>query len=269
MNGLTLILGSGGARGLCFIGALQILEENQIPISRVIGTSMGAIIGGAYCSTGTASGLAKQARGLKPARLLFTWPGRRSLLSHRGIRDAVEGIVPARSFSELKIPLQVTATDLLTGQPIDFNTGSLIPPIVGSCLTAGVLEPVIHDGRLLVDGGYTDPFPRPADDALQGIVVVDPMTIPNWEMPPSVRTRRFPISSPRSVYLQALKAMDATLYQLGERILGELPGVRISPELGDMRFTDFRRAEFAIEAGRVATEKALSSIEELLGSSKS
>ena len=131
MRPIGLVLGSGGARGLSFIGALEVLEAARVPIACVVGSSMGAIIGAAYCAGVPVQEL--QAIALRWRRRDFGAfaPFAAALSTHRRLQRLVEGLVPARQFHELRTPLRVVGTDLQQGCPIVLERGNLIPPVVG------------------------------------------------------------------------------------------------------------------------------------------
>jgi len=89
LKSLTLILGSGGARGLCFIGALKALDENGIKIGKIIGCSMGAIIGAAYCSGVPITEIEDFALAQKLRSFISFSPFSSALFSNKGIEKIV------------------------------------------------------------------------------------------------------------------------------------------------------------------------------------
>jgi len=149
---LGLALGGGFARGIAHIGVLKVLEEQRIPIELVAGTSVGAIIGAAYCSGMSAIELedvARQARFRDFARWTFSRYG--FCASDRMVNFCAR-VVKLKRFEDLKIPLAVTATDVRTGEAVVFTEGPLVGPMRASCAYPGMFPPVEVDGRLLVDG---------------------------------------------------------------------------------------------------------------------
>jgi NTE family protein len=147
-----LALGGGFARGLAHIGVLKVLEENHIPIDYVAGTSVGAVIGAAYCSGVSAKELEELAK-LVRFRDFARWTiSRFGICSNDRMTAFLEKFLKANTFEELKIPLAVAATDFVTGDGAVFTSGPLVDPVRASCAYPGMFLPVSINGRLLVDG---------------------------------------------------------------------------------------------------------------------
>ena len=149
---IGLALGGGFARGIAHVGVLKVLEEEKIPISFMAGTSVGALIGAAYCGGLSAADLeevAKKARFKDFARWTIS---RYGFASNQRMVTFLNRILTVKSFEELQIPLAVAATDFATGEGVVFRAGSLIDPIRASCAYPGMFLPVNMGGRLLVDG---------------------------------------------------------------------------------------------------------------------
>ena len=147
-----LALGGGFARGLAHIGVLKVLEEEQVPVSYVAGTSVGAVIGAAYCSGISAKELEEIASLVRFKDFARWTVSRLGFASNERMRKFLQRIVRAATFEELKIPLAVTATDFVTGDPVVFRSGPLIDPVRASCAYPGMFLPVNINGKLLVDG---------------------------------------------------------------------------------------------------------------------
>jgi len=149
---IGVALGGGFARGMAHIGVLKVLEEENIPIGYMAGTSVGALIGAAYCSGLSAAELEELA-----VRVRFKHFARWTL-SRFGIADNLRmigflnSILKVKTFEELRIPLAVTATDFSSGQGVIFRSGPLVDPVRASCAYPGMFLPVKIGERLLVDG---------------------------------------------------------------------------------------------------------------------
>jgi len=260
MKAVAVVLGSGGARGLCFLGTLRVLREAGIPIGQVIGSSMGAILGAAFCAGVSIDTLVLQAckwRRRDFVRLDLLGP---SLFSNRSLRSLVERFVPVRRFEELIVPLAVVCTDLQTGERVVFSEGDLISPVVASSLAAGLFDPIFHEGRFLIDGGYSDPVPAQLCRPELVKLVVDPSMLPNrtvkFSSKPSVRN----LVKAGSVFAQALKAIDILIFNFVAERNRNCEGVYVIPELGDRAFYDFRNPHEAVNAGEKAMRAKLSDL---------
>lgn len=157
-----LALGGGAARGLAHIGVLVVLEEAGIPIDFVAGTSMGSMVGAAYCA------------GIEVPRLLEiaaetgwwdiarpTWP-QQGLLTFARLETWMIDLVGELDVRDLSIPYAAVATDLETGERVILHEGPLSQVVRASCSVPGAVAPVEMHGRLLCDGGVSDNVP---DDA--------------------------------------------------------------------------------------------------------
>ena len=147
-----IALGGGFARGLAHIGVLKVFEENNIPIDYIAGTSVGAVIGAAYASGVSGKELAEIAALVRFKDIGRYTISRYGLCSNDRLVGLLERVLRVRTFEELRIPLAVTATDFVSGEPVIFRKGDLTDPVRASCAYPGVFTPVQVNGRLMVDG---------------------------------------------------------------------------------------------------------------------
>lgn len=174
---IGLALSGGGARGFAHLGVLKVLEDNNIPVDFIAGTSAGAIAGGAL------------AGGLKVAELIemgrkaswFNFVGfpysAKGLLSNAPMGEFYKRRFPITRFEDLKIPFAAIACDLETGEEVVLKEkGDLITAIRASCAIPGVFVPVEDEtGRKLIDGGVVAAVPTRAVRELgaEKIIAVD------------------------------------------------------------------------------------------------
>ncbi len=171
---MALALGSGGARGYAHIGVIQVLEERGYEIVGVAGTSMGALVGGlhaagklpAYAETVAAMTQRDVFRLLDPS---FRAPG-----AFRGekLMARVSELLEGATFADLDVPFTAVATDLLTRKEIWFQDGPVETAIRASIALPSFITPVMHNGRLLADGGMLNPIPLAPLSALQADLTV-------------------------------------------------------------------------------------------------
>src|SRR6201981_161794 len=150
--GIGIALGGGFARGIAHIGVLKVLEEASIPISYIAGTSVGALIGAAYCSGVTTQELEEVARRVRFKTFARWTLSRHGFATNQRMIGFLNSILKVKSFEELHTPLAVTATDLSTGEGVVFHSGPLVEPVRASCAYPGMFLPVNLRGRWLVDG---------------------------------------------------------------------------------------------------------------------
>ncbi len=154
-----LVLSGGGARGIAHIGILKALDEMNVLIHHISGTSAGAIVGALYAQgfpPDQIFDLVKNVSVFKSVRPAFAWTG---LLTMDGLKEVLLKNIPHNDFSKLKIPLTVAATDIRKGQIHYFHTGELASAIIASSSIPAIFNPVQLNGNLYVDGGLLDNLP--------------------------------------------------------------------------------------------------------------
>ena len=122
---IGIALGGGFARGLAHIGVLKVLEENNIPIDYIAGTSVGAVIGAAYASGVSGKELTEIAALVRFKDIGRYTISRYGLCSNDRLIGLLQRVLRVRTFEELRIPLAVTATDFVSGEPVIFRKGDL------------------------------------------------------------------------------------------------------------------------------------------------
>lgn len=161
-NSVALVLGSGGARGLAHIGVIKALTRFKIPIDLVIGTSMGAFIGGFFCKGYTPEEMIKIALSVDKLftlkMLIPTFP-KFGIIDPEKIKNYLKQYLGNIKIEELDLPFFAVSTDLISGREIIFNTNSLIDAIVSSVAVPGLIKPHYYQKRYFVDGGLVNPLP--------------------------------------------------------------------------------------------------------------
>jgi NTE family protein len=161
---IGLALSSGGSRGLAHIGVLKVLLEEDIPIDLVAGTSAGAWFGAFFAAGWDRERFEQFTEGIKDVTKFSNWdfniPPRTGIAKGRKARDRViDRSLEGRTFEDLKIPLCIVAADILTGDEVVFDSGSLADAIRASLSVPVLADPWHYQGRYLVDGGIVNPLP--------------------------------------------------------------------------------------------------------------
>lgn len=158
---VSLVLGSGGARGHAHIGVIKAIEERGLEIQNIAGSSIGSVIGGIYAAgkldtyTEWANALTRKDV-IKLLDFSFTWT---SLFRGEHIFDALEKLVGDDNIEDLDRGFTAVATAIDEQREIWINSGSLFQAIHASTAVPGLFSPVEIDGRCLVDGGLVNPIP--------------------------------------------------------------------------------------------------------------
>lgn len=156
---IGLALGSGAARGLAHIGVLKALEEMEIEIDMISGSSAGALIGGLYVAGISPSMIEKLAIQIdKKIWTDFTIP-KKGIIKGEKIQEILKLVTGDRKIEELDKKLMIVATDLKTGEEVIFSEGAIHTAIRASISIPGVFEPLEYGDRMLVDGGVVDRVP--------------------------------------------------------------------------------------------------------------
>ena len=156
---IGVALGGGFARGIAHIGVLKVLEQENIPIRAVAGTSVGALIGACYCSGLSLAEMEDVAYNTRFTTFARWTLSRCGFASNDRMISFLTRTLKCKSFEDLRIPLGVTATDFNTGEGVVFHSGSIIDPVRASCAYPGMFLPVQILGRYLVDGMLSHPVP--------------------------------------------------------------------------------------------------------------
>lgn len=172
---VSLVLGSGGARGLAHIGAIRALEERGFCIESIAGSSMGAVIGGMHAA-GKLDDYAQWVTKLEQSDVLklvdWTLSGGGLIRGDRIIKRLKDMAGEAR-IEDLPIDFTAVAVDIEHGREIWLSKGPLFDAIRGSIAIPGLFTPHRYQGRLLVDGGILNPVPvAPTLRSLSDMTVV-------------------------------------------------------------------------------------------------
>lgn len=222
---VALVLGSGGARGLAHIGAIEALEERGYTITGIAGCSMGSIIAGMY-----AAGQLQEAKEwfLKVDMQLiwrmidFNLLSTNSLVKGQRIIKELEKVVPDRPIESLNIPCAIVASDMISTEEVLFREGSLFEAVRASISIPLFFEPVQMGQRLLIDGGILNPLPLHIVPRTEGDILIamdisgkDSMTIEPEPEPIDVEGKLAELTT-RGIPVP--KALENQLRQLGRRV---------------------------------------------------
>ena len=159
---IALALGSGSARGLAHIGVLKVLNENQIPIHAIAGTSMGAFIGALYAAGLSVEQIEEIACNVDwrlTAKMFMPSLPRSGFVEGTRIKKFIRNIVGDLNIDDCIIPFASVAADIITGQEMVIQSGSLTEAVRASISIPMIFTPVKFQNHFLVDGGIVNPVP--------------------------------------------------------------------------------------------------------------
>lgn len=257
MKTVALALGAGGARGLAHIAVLEAIDELGIKPVAVSGSSIGAVIGAIYATGMTGKAIKRHVistvrdRGELIRRLLGAraapWSSflRRPIGQNPVLLDGdrlcaafLPEAVPD-DFGKLDIPLLLVASDLFTREEILFTEGPLRPAIAASMAIPGLVRPVEHDGRVLVDGAAVDPLPfTQLADRADIVVAVDCSAGPRSGNS---------VPDPWDTVFATISLMGQTI--VAEKLKSSEPDLLVRPHVTAFRMLEFLKASAIIRAG--------------------
>ncbi len=248
---LGLALGGGFARGLAHIGILKVFEEEGIPINYVAGTSVGSVIGAAYCSGISAKEL-EEIAALVRFRDFARWSlSRFGLASNDRMAAFLGKMLKCKTFEELKIPLAVAATDFASGEGVVFRSGPLVDAVRASCAYPGMFRPVEIGGRLMVDGLLAHAVPTVPLREMGAQRVVGVYLSAHWVN----------LEGPRHIFDvigQCFSIAQSKMCGLWEAAAD----IVLQPDVRGFSYDGFERAPELIRAGEVAARAALPAIKQ-------
>ena len=254
---IGLALGSGGARGLAHIGVIQVLEEHEVSIDVVAGSSIGSLVGALYGSGNDGEALHRIASDATLLKImpLFDPSLRHGFLGGTKLERLIKTFVGGRRVEDCRIPLAVIATDLRSGEVVIFREGDLASVVRASISVPWVFRPVKIDGRLLADGGLSMPVPaEPVRDIGADVVIAVDL---DWERP---------VSDPSDVQEPGAREMGNTSLALLRRHLAaqdaRYADVVVRPRFGrEVRWDGFLDPEELVSRGREAMAAEMTALE--------
>ncbi len=278
-----LVLGGGGAKGLAHVGVIRVLEENQIPVDVIAGTSMGAIVGALYASGYSADELENITIEMD-WNAVFNDKTSRSRSTFRRKADEFgfltdykvtfkdgkivlpKGIIQGQNlflelssllsetrsigkFKDLPIPFKLVATDLGSGDAVIMEDGDLATAVFASMAIPGLIPPVERDGKRLIDGGLVNNVPVDLARALGAdiVIVVNVGTDPK----PASEIGNF---------IEVLRQTQIILTKENTQVqIDSMHGsdILIEPVLEGLSAASFDQAAILSEQGAIAARKAL------------
>jgi NTE family protein len=289
---IGIALGGGGARGWAHIGVLRTLMRAGFEPTVVAGTSIGAIVGGAYAA-GKLDELEKFALTLDRRAIwkladLNLGKGGGLVLGHK-LAHALIDVIGEHQIPKLKKKFAAVATELLTGHEVWLEEGTLSTAMRASYALPGIMVPVDIEGRPLIDGGIANPVPVSACRAM-GAQFVIAVPLPASQSP-NQRFAREPTEVEGNAWQKALAVFREPERFVARQLFGDEPGelttatvsvaalnilldrmtrvrlasdppdVTINSDIGKIALLEFDRADEAIAIGAAATERVLPDIE--------
>ncbi len=279
-NTVGIALGGGGARGYAHIGVLKVFEEEKFPIDIVAGSSMGALVGAVYCMTGSAMETEKilksELAGHKGI-FDFTIPFNSFLKGNR-IKRISENIFKDMTFSDMFIPFHIVCVDLISGQEIFLNEGSVALAVQASSALPGIFRPVRLKNRYLVDGSVINKVPVNVLSMNKTDVIISVNVTPDREqfMESKNNSHGFVGKMLRKSQLFKQLLDEPNILQIISRSLNitntqmsktgsHFTNFDIKPSIEKFDFLNFKAFDPIVATGETATRDSIQELRSILG----
>lgn len=252
---VALVLGAGSARGLAHIGVLQVLLENEIQFDLIVGSSMGAMVGTIYACGADIYMLDKMVQFMNTRILFDVGVPRLGFITGNRVSDFLDLLTKKKSFADLKVPVAVVATDLVTGSRVVIEEGQVSEAVRASISLPGIFAPVMKDDMVLVDGAVAERLPVEVawEKGADMVIAVDVTFGPG---------KKTVINNTMDVILASLDIMSKHHF---DAVL-DRADVLIQPAVGYISPKEFDKCSEAVEMGRKATEDKIAEIKLKIGS---
>jgi len=250
---IGLVLGAGSARGLAHIGVIQVLEEHRIPFDFIVGSSIGAMVGGIYSAGADIKMLDKMLE-IMDTNILFDFRlPRLGFIEGKRIKYFLDLMTKNKTFNELKIPLVAVATDLISGESVLLEEGLVSEAIRASISIPGIFKPVKRDNMILVDGAVANRLPVGValDRGAEVVIAVEVNFTHAWEIT---------IKNALDVILTSLDIMQKPQFE----IVSRQADILIKPEVGHFSSRDFDKSRQLVDLGRAAAEAKIEEIKRII-----
>jgi predicted acylesterase/phospholipase RssA/CRP-like cAMP-binding protein len=183
---IGLALGSGAVRGSAHVGVLKVLEQENIPVDMIAGSSIGAVIGALYASGFSVGDIERILPTVRWRNLTrFIWP-KEAFTENRPMGRWLQQYIGNITFDDLRIPFAAVASDAGTGEAYVLRSGSVIEAIRASTAIPFMIKPVQIDGRTLMDGGVVHRVPVALARSMGAdIVIAVDVSVPSFAAGPA------------------------------------------------------------------------------------
>ncbi len=291
---IGLALGGGAALGIAHIGVLRVLEEEDIPVDVITGASMGALIASFWAVGNNSSEIEKVAKEFrkKPVMMKLLDPilPKTGLIAGKAIQKWLTKRLGPHKFYDTKIPLKVVAYDLNRREDIIIEEGSIVKAIGKSIAIPGIIQPIMENGQLIIDGGVLNPLPTNVlsssgitkiisvnvlpspDDVVKGQAIAEELRKKEDQLKftedpikfVGIRVKRFIIK----LFLPNISDIIVQSFQASEYVIAEQSAryadVAIHPDLSGIGWYELYKVEELIQRGEEAARGHLDEIKKLV-----
>ena len=257
MKKLGLALGAGGSRGVAHIGFLKALEEADIKVDNIVGSSMGSVVGGAYAAGLSLDLMREAVFKLRLMDLVTPAKQKGGVLGNNKMRALIAKYIGDITFEDLKLPFHCVAVDMIKQEVVEFSKGSVVDAIVASSSIPAIFHPVVQGERRLIDGGVLERVPAMRVKKMGADVVVA-VDVLGW------RNASEKIPGAIGVSLETFDIMDNHRTKAYHEKHKKHIDFWLEPDLGDMSQYSIKQVKEAYEKGYEIGKKNVEAIKKAL-----
>ena len=252
--GVALALGGGGFHGPAHVGVIKALEENDIPINLIIGTSAGSLVGAMYADQPDSDSLLRFVN--TKAKQIFDFSlfrSREGFISGKKLQKYILKNMKSKNIEDLRIPFGAVVTDLGSGKSVVLTSGPIAPSLNASCAIPFIFEPVKIYGRTFVDGGILNNIPADIcrEMGARMVIAVDIMSLGDSTSEPDNKLKIL------------MRSMAIASGQLKAEKIAKAD-IIITPDLKGISYMSGTRNNDAYDSGYVAAIRLIPQIKEML-----
>ncbi|QNL49605.1 patatin-like phospholipase family protein [Olivibacter sp. SDN3] len=254
---ISLVLSSGGARGITHIGAIRALEEQGFSIKSIAGSSIGSLIGGIYAmdKLDVFTIWLKTLKRRDVFNLMdFTWSAG-GVMKGEKVFNKIKTFIPDVLIEQMEIPFVAVSTDILHQKEIVFKSGSFFDAVRASISIPGVFTPVNHLDYTLVDGGLINPLPlNHIEPTTENPVIAINLNAPEDESlaPPKIANKH---NGYFTITQKAILTMLGRITELSIKL--HRPDIVVHIPRNVAGIWDYHKADYLIELGYTKTLETL------------
>ena len=252
---VALVLSGGAALGLTHIGVIKALEKYKVPIDIVVGTSMGALVGSAYCSGLSVKEMTDFACKFNKSNFFDVNFNMSGIFSGKGVMRSINKFLPDKNIEDFKRTFACVSCELYSQQEVVFTSGNVREAVRASLSIPGIFVPVEKDDKLYVDGGMINNLPEDVAVKLGADIIISVDVLSNYKIS----------KKPRNIMDTLVYSMNVMIKEIQKR-KKKYSDVLIQPEITGLNQLSFGKAntQTFIKIGAKETEKHIEQILKLI-----
>jgi len=250
---IGLALSGGAVLGIAHVGVIKVLEENNIPIDLVAGTSAGSLAGSFLAAGISSDQMFEMVQSMTWGKISKLTIPKLGLLNSKLLERFIDSVIGRIDFHELKKPFAAVTVDLTIGKQVVLRDGSVSEAVRASCAIPGVFTPVVRAKQVLVDGGVLNFLPTDVVQQMGADYIIAVKVMP------SIVGKK----PPENIVQVLINSFQLTIAQIAEHAPDG--DVTIVPDLTDLNSHDFEQAEKLYQRGYQAASNVIEKIKQDLG----